>query len=50
LFDSILDIAPEYFDKAIHPGPDNLELLIGIVFWVVILIIAFKETSGKRNR
>jgi len=50
MFDSILDVAPEYFDKAIHPGPDNLTLILGIAFWVVMFIIALKETSAKNRR
>jgi len=49
MFDSILDVAPEYFNKAIH-SPNNETFLLIVGFWVFMFIIAFIETSTKNRR
>lgn len=38
-----------FYDPTLHI-PDNLTLFIGIIFWVVIFIIALNETSSKNRR
>jgi hypothetical protein len=48
MFDSILDVAPEYFDKAIHF--DNLTFWLIAGFWILMFIIALNETSKKNRR